>query len=81
MLLCRLLIYFKINFFEKFFQEYTIRVPNSLDPDQARHFLGPDLGPNCFQRLSADDTSRQRVKITFCKIKTNLSETEIKSEN
>ena len=21
---------------------------NSLDPDQAKHFVGPDLGPNCF---------------------------------
>ena len=28
---------------------------NSLDPDQARHFVGPDLGPNCLQRLSVDD--------------------------
>ena len=28
----------------------TIRVSNSLDPDQARHFVGPDLGPNCLQR-------------------------------
>ena len=36
---------------------------NSLDPDQDQHSVGPDLGPNCFQRLSADDTSRQRVKI------------------
>ena len=32
----------------------TIRVSNSLDPDQARRFVGPDLGPNCLQRLSAD---------------------------
>ena len=23
-----------------------------------RHFVGPDLGPNCLQRLSADDNSR-----------------------
>ena len=36
----------------------TIRVSNSLDPDQARHFVGPDLGPNCLQRLSADNKSR-----------------------
>ena len=35
----------------------TIRVANSLDPDQDRHFVGPDLGPNCLQRLSADDNS------------------------
>ena len=27
---------------------------NSLEPDQARRFVGPDLGPNCLQRLSAD---------------------------
>ena len=35
---------------------------NNLDPDQDRHFVGPDLDPNCLQRLSADDTSRQRFK-------------------
>ena len=34
---------------------------NSLDPDQDRQYVGPDLGPNCLQRLSADDTRRQRV--------------------
>ena len=38
-----------------------MRMSNSLDPDQARQFVGPDLGPNCLPRLSADDTSRQRV--------------------
>ena len=37
----------------------TIRVSNSLDPVQARNFVGPDLGPNRLQRLSADDTSKQ----------------------
>ena len=31
---------------------------NSLDPDQAQHLVGPDLGPNCLQRLSIDDTNR-----------------------
>ena len=35
----------------------------SLDPDQARNSFGPDLGPNYLQRLSADDTSKQRVKM------------------
>ena len=55
------------DFFQKkncfnFFVRTTIRVANSLDPDQARHFVGPDLSPNCLQRLSAHDTSRQRVK-------------------
>ena len=26
-----------------------IRVSNSLDPDQVRHIVGPDLDPNCLQ--------------------------------
>ena len=32
----------------------TIRVSDSLDPDKALGFVGPDLGPNCLQRLSED---------------------------
>ena len=50
MCFCRLQIFFKIIVFKKFFQK--------LDPDVVRHFVGPDLGPNCLQRLSADNTSR-----------------------
>ena len=46
--------FFKINFFKKFFLE----VSNNLDPDQEKHFVGPDLDPNCLQRLSADDKSQ-----------------------
>ena len=34
----------------------AIRVSNNLDPDQARQFVRPDLGPNCLQRLSAVNT-------------------------
>ena len=40
----------------------TIRVSNSFDPDQDQQNVGPDLGPNCLQKLAADDTSKQRVK-------------------
>ena len=32
---------------------------NSLDPDQAQQNVGPDLGQNCLQTLSADDTHKQ----------------------
>ena len=32
----------------------TIRVSNGLDPDQDRCSVGPDLDPNCLQRLSAN---------------------------
>ena len=39
---------------------------NSLDPNQAECFVGPDVGPNCLQRLSADEkvtASVERVKV------------------
>ena len=60
-----------------------------LDPDQARHFVGPDLGLNCLQRLSADDTRRQRVKATNhydetainCKSKTQFSQENFKNHD
>ena len=38
-----------------------MRMSNRLDPNQARQIVGPDLGPNCLQRLSADNTGRERV--------------------
>ena len=28
---------------------------NSLDVDQARHFVMPDRGPNCLKSVSTDD--------------------------
>ena len=31
---------------------------SGLEPDQNRRFVGPYLGQNCMQRLSADDKSR-----------------------
>ena len=32
-----------------------IKISNSFDPDQNRSSVGPDLGPNCLKKLSADD--------------------------
>ena len=40
-----------------------MRVSISLDPDQDRHTVCPDLGPNCLQRLSVEDTSKKRVNL------------------
>ena len=56
MLLICPLIFFKIDSFKKFFHDYH-QCQNSLDPDQAQHFVGPDLGSNCLERLSADNQS------------------------
>ena len=47
--------FFQNELFQKFFQEHYQRLSNGLDPDQDQHFVGPDLGPNCLQRLSAAD--------------------------
>ena len=48
------------HFLKSYFRN-TIRVSNSLDPDQARQDVGPDPGPKCLQMLSADDALRQKV--------------------
>ena len=53
----------KSTFSKNSFRNTTI-VLKSLDPDRARHFAGLDLGPNCLQRLSADETF-QRVDTFF----------------
>ena len=34
---------------------------NRLDPDQDQRSVGPDLGPNCLQKLSADVKDSDRV--------------------
>ena len=61
MMFCPLLtFFFKINqTFSKYSFRNTITVSSSLDPDQARHSVGPDLGPNCLQRSAADDKIRR----------------------
>ena len=38
---------------------------NSFDPDQARHYVGPDLGPNCLQKLSADKLGGKELTYLF----------------
>ena len=53
----------KNNFFKNSFRN-PLQVSNNLNPDQDRHFVGPDLASNCLQRLSADEkvaVSKQRV--------------------
>ena len=43
--------------FQQIFQKNIVSVSYSLDPDQARCFVRPDLGPNCLERLSANHKS------------------------
>ena len=47
---------FEKIFLKNYFSN-TIRVSNGLDPDQDWCSVGPDLGPNCLQRLLTEDKS------------------------
>ena len=64
-----LLTFFKITFFKKFFQEHY----QSVKPFGARsgpkfcRFVGPDLSPNCLQRLSADN-NKERVNFQMSQL-------------
>ena len=59
-----------MSFFKKKFRN-TIRESNCLDPDQDRHSVDPDLGPNCLQRLSADEKATTNTTLS---VQSNLVE-------
>ena len=60
---CFMIFFSKLTFSKISFRN-TIRESNSLHSDQDPHFVGPDLGSNCWQRLSAGDTNRVRTSFT-----------------
>ena len=47
-----------------------MRVSNGLNPDQDRHSVGPDLRPNCLQRLSADKKVAASISYQFAWVQT-----------
>ena len=59
-MLCSLSCFFVPSFFSKLttfvFKKKSFNTI-SVNIDLARHSVGPDLGPNCLQMLSADDKS------------------------
>ena len=69
MIFCAVLIFFSKLFLSSIFFSECQTVLIQIRPDKT--FVGPDLGSNCLQRLSVDDTSRRRVK----------SRTSIKNEH
>ena len=52
---CCLQTFGKMNFFKNDSLRSTLTVSNSLDPDQNWYPVGPGLGSNYLQRLSAGD--------------------------
>ena len=55
------LFFLKLTFLKKK-SGNIISVSNSFDQDQDRHSVGPDLGPNCLKRLSADTKGSQLAR-------------------
>ena len=55
------------SIFSKNYFRNTIRVSDSLDQDQAGRSVGPDLGPNCLQKLSAG--GKEYVNVRFYSFK------------
>ena len=49
--------FFTIKFKKTIGLMITVRESNNLDPDQVRHFAGPDLFSNCLLRVAAEDRS------------------------
>ena len=49
-----------------FFSKLTFQISISEILSECNLSVGVDLGPNCLQRLTADDTSRQTVNEKGC---------------
>ena len=45
-----------VTFLVTYWYRLLITFANSLDPDQARHFVGPDLDPNCLTLIDLEKT-------------------------
>ena len=60
---CCLLTFLEINFFKKNFQE-CYQTVKWFGFRSGQRSVGPDQGPNCLQRLSADDKSLASNELT-----------------
>ena len=66
----------KKNITKKKQQKQKTGIPpvlNSLNPNQNRQNVGPDLDSNCLHRLPAGNTGRQCVEIGVVFLKVNCS--------
>ena len=61
MIFYHLLTFSKLTFSKNPFGN-AIRVSKGLDPDQAGRLVWPNLGPNCLQRLLAEDKVTAEAK-------------------
>ena len=64
MIVCCLQTFFKITFSKHSFMN-TIRVSNTLDPNQAPHSVCPDLGPNWLQRSNLPLAGKELKQLEY----------------
>ena len=69
--------FFHNHLFQKKSFRNTIRVADSLDPDQVSHSVGLDLGSACLQRLSAVTTGRLTLKAPRKKMHLKMLSAEV----
>jgi hypothetical protein len=60
--------FLKLAFSSIFFSKNTIRIANSLDPDETPRSVASHLDPNCLQKPSKSGSSTQRAKLDFLKV-------------
>ena len=70
-------LFFKISFFFKFICQEYYRVSDSLNPDQAWHFVGPDLGWTVCKSYQQMTQVGRVNKITLTLEFLNLTVTEL----
>ena len=56
--------------FSKYSLTNFIRMSNKLDPDQDRHSVGPDLGPNSLKKVIS---RRQKLQLAWKELTNNIN--------
>ena len=68
--------YFQNQISNKYFRN-TIKVSNSLDPGQARYFVGPGLGPNCLQNVISRRHLEAKSKAFYVFVIADIRQTSV----
>ena len=61
---CLTLMVFLKEFIEIRFSKNSSSVANSLDPNQAPHFVGPDQGLNCLHTTDGTISGKRDLELT-----------------
>ena len=68
--------FFKLTFSKNCFRN-TFELSNCLDPDQARHFVGPDLYPNCLKKGGKELMHLSKVQYKYNSKTSSMTERQM----